>query len=441
MLDDGWLRGMTLGERTRFLRRGRVEQRAESDYEAWLLANCRGWFASAGPHQMSWVEFLKAQKLAEETLCGWASRLDQLRHPPGWLGTLERLLCFLADDEGRVRGGASVEKTLGGVFLRFARSEQAPETVSLLSRRLSPSAIGSLESLLSTQLMASGASVLDWEKKLAGEFFRPAIAVRLILLLRTYPGLARLWMRQVEHWVAFVRDFVIHFEAARRGEWRERASVRIRCLTTGWSDPHHGNRVVLSVRLDDRSVWFYKPRSARPEAGWFDLIRWLNALQSPERFKTLRVFGDDQHCWMEAARARLPRGRGQVQRLFRTGMLPLANGEWPTRGDLSEPFCDGFAAMHHFLSKPKIARQFASEAERQLAPTTRLILRPSAYYDLVRRESYAPRLMTNGLERSVFLHAAFREGRHRAYVADEVEALEEGDIPRLEASCGASRGC
>jgi len=62
----------------------------------------------------------------------------------------------------------------------------------------------------------------------------------------------------------------------------------------------------------------------------------------------------------------------------------------------------------------------------------RYIYRPTAQYSWMRKHSLSPSILTNGFDRSLFLHALCRDGlTPQCYVQKEVQSLERGDIPAL----------
>jgi lantibiotic modifying enzyme len=156
---------------------------------------------------------------------------------------------------------------------------------------------------------------------------------------------------------------------------------------------------------------------------------------------------------------RVPKfARQQERGVLRTGLLPVTVDDGHIRDSVSgygrrsagahlvhlrnrpvfaEAFADklisGFLAMHAFLVGGRY-ESFATMAIRYLPTVCRQIRKPTGLYHLILDRSLAPRTMISGFDRSLFLHAACRDGiASRPCIASEVAALEGADIPRL---CG-----
>jgi lantibiotic modifying enzyme len=156
--------------------------------------------------------------------------------------------------------------------------------------------------------------------------------------------------------------------------------------------------------------------------------------------------------------------RQQERSVLRTGLLPLATGDGHIRDSVSgygrrsagahlvhlrnEPifanaFVDkiisGFVAMHTFLGSGR-HDSFLTVASRHLPTQCRQIRKPTGLYHLILDRSLAPRMMISGFDRSLFLHAACRDGIvPRPLVTREVAALESADIPRLSGRATQTR--
>ena len=98
--------------------------------------------------------------------------------------------------------------------------------------------------------------------------------------------------------------------------------------------------------------------------------------------------------------------------------------------DFVEDFVSGFTAMHEFVRRRE--SEFRSAAEKFLPDHCRCLYRPTAYYAAIIESSLAPRILTNGFVRSLFLQASCRSGSiaHR-HIKQEVAALENADIPQF----------
>lgn len=142
--------------------------------------------------------------------------------------------------------------------------------------------------------------------------------------------------------------------------------------------------------------------------------------------------------------------------ILRTGMLPLyksvrasgeemsalgrrhpgphsvrVNGRLVLAAQFVEEVIAGFTAMHSFL---RPGRNQSVRLRKILARFGKLrcryLYRPTTQYAWMREHSLSPRILGDGLDRSLFLHALCRDGLipHR-HVHKEVNALENGDVP------------
>ena len=521
---ESWLRGLTLGERARLLRVAGSGDSGLAPGGASTVKRCRAWFDQQPGAVHEWQRFLQRLSATEAKLHAWADpRSSELRGIPSWVATLTRLQSAL-QQPSECEVGRGLEEGVIDLLLQFAGAERHSKGAGQTGQLLSNSSMEALEALLRATLKASARQVLAWEAHLARQSlgrrkpcdpFVSGARAALLRLLAIYPALARLLATQIEHWIEFVGTFLSDTNAALSGPLRKRGIGSIRSIKGPLSDPHHGNRVALEVSFDDGSAWIYKPRSFRHEAGWFEVIAWLNARQSFEPLRVLTTFGDDQHCWVEVVRPRSCTSREELRRyyrnagrllylahllravdlhagnliaegsqpvildletlghpstrlprdlqagersIYRTGLLPAGGGcnpidsvsafgrqapgpHLPRLGDTpanardyGDEMCAGLAAMHHLLTRDaEIAREFNLFADAVLAKQSRLILRPTIIYHRIREASCAPPLLMDGLERSAFLHRACSEGGISCgRIREEVEALEDGDIPRLQ---------
>src|SRR4051812_30333767 len=195
----------------------------------------------------------------------------------------------------------SIGECLAAPVVRFASEDIQLATHS---RRLSRSAISSLEASLRRRLSWIAGPVILWELGVPNQesarqqkssrqiekLYPAGTAAKALYLFGKYPVLARLWTVQVEWWQQFVVDLLKHSAAFSKAiKVSAKARDRIEAIKTDLSDPHDGGRTVLRVRFGNASEWYYKPRTGRQEVVWFNLLQWLNQEDFPIPFRTLKV--------------------------------------------------------------------------------------------------------------------------------------------------------
>jgi hypothetical protein len=147
---------------------------------------------------------------------------------------------------------------------------------------------------------------------------------------------------------------------------------------------------------------------------------------------------------------------GEESSILRTGMLPIRNAALDDGNEVSalgrrefgphsvrlnrrlvfakhftRQIINGFRAMHDFLGATTTRRRgFGKIVERFHKIPCRYVYRPTAQYSWMLEHALSPRLLGDGLDRSLFLEALCRDrlipDRH---IKTEVADLERGDIP------------
>jgi hypothetical protein len=109
----------------------------------------------------------------------------------------------------------------------------------------------------------------------------------------------------------------------------------------------------------------------------------------------------------------------------------LLNGRLASANQFIEETVAGFSAMHVLLRRmSRRSRRFQKIIDSFDQFGCRYIYRPTAQYSWMRKHSLSPSILTNGFDRSLFLHALCRDGlTPQRYVEKEVQSLERGDIP------------
>ena len=123
-----------------------------------------------------------------------------------------------------------------------------------------------------------------------------------------------------------------------------------------------------------------------------------------------------------------------------TGSHQLRQADRPAFArDFVEELISGFTAMHEFLRHRE--SEFRDVADKFLPDRCRCLYRPTIHYEAILEASLAPRILMNGLVRTLFLQASCRNGSiaHR-HVEQEVTALEDADIPQFTCEACSVRG-
>jgi hypothetical protein len=289
------------------------------------VASYKRWFETTTGGATRWAGFLADLGITESTLVDLARSTGGLALRPAWAETLEKLFAALEHSEPSRSRGAG-EQLIAMPVVEFAWRELLlrlpPHQLGLLSN----SALAQLRGCLGARLARSAQQVVAWETELRGEeeLFANGVAPATARILQCYTALARLWTIQTINWIDSIAEFLRYAEdfLLARESPHGTKPLRIRSLVPDLSDPHDGNRTVMEVRLSNRERWFFKPRSGRHEAGWFQLLDWLNAEGFSPRFYRPQVFVAEDHCWMEAVSWQTCRRREEVAAyFFRAGAL------------------------------------------------------------------------------------------------------------------------
>ena len=128
--------------------------------------------------------------------------------------------------------------------------------------------------------------------------------------------------------------------------------------------------------------------------------------------------------------------QNDVSALGRRNLGPhsvLLDGTLAATNQFTEETVAGFKAMHALLRRmSRRSRRFQKIIDSFDQFGCRYVYRPTAQYSWMRRHSLSLSLLTNGFDRSLFLHALCRDGLiPQRYVETEVQSLEQGDIPVL----------
>ncbi|MDZ8138087.1 MAG: type 2 lanthipeptide synthetase LanM family protein [Nostoc sp. DedQUE04] len=157
-------------------------------------------------------------------------------------------------------------------------------------------------------------------------FVREMLQGKLISFFVEYAALARLLATTTELWVESQLEFLHHLDA----DWSEIAEKFNNGLPLGQvtsvqplrSDPHHGRRSVITLKIEPNLRLVYKPKHLGVERAYNQLLAWLNEQGSPLPLKTLQVINRDSHGWVEFVTSQACEDTAQIKRHYqRAGML------------------------------------------------------------------------------------------------------------------------
>jgi lantibiotic modifying enzyme len=168
-----------------------------------------------------------------------------------------------------------------------------------------------------------------------GSFDRKALrvfakdpAANLLDLLQSFPALARLWSQLITDWVFQVSELAKRLVRDRRAISKcffcGHNPGRLIDLQLNLSDPHRGGREVI-VFIFERGHVVYKPRNARAEHEWFELLHWLNRQGFSAKFRIPRMVRRKTHSWMEFIPSKPCKSEAAARRFYRrAGAITLA---------------------------------------------------------------------------------------------------------------------
>ncbi|MEY2526357.1 MAG: hypothetical protein QOE73_1128 [Verrucomicrobiota bacterium] len=210
---------------------------------------------------------------------------------------------------------------------------------------------------------------------------------------------------------------------------------------------------IVSVQCQDRQCWMesVSPRDCRNQKEIIDfcfrlgaLMCLVHVLRGVDFHPANLIASGDQPIIVDCETLLHPAtflpdyARAEEASIVRTGMLSLLKNisTMATRmrhgnGEFFERLIEGFRAMHAFLRTDRSALSHLKKWTKQLAEIpSRKVYRPTVYYYQLLEQSLAPSLLTSGLDRTLFLHAACRDEVRSSRQADaEITALENADIP------------
>ncbi|ATB37660.1 hypothetical protein CYFUS_003085 [Cystobacter fuscus] len=229
-------------------------------------------------------------------------------------------------------------------LLVAARSELEREAGAAL-RLFTPSALASLERGLLVLLSHLALPVLGSEfslrRALAGRLpwlerpgstddYRSFVTAmrsgELGLLLREYPGLARLLAIAARGWVTAHGRLMVRLGR----DWPDlRASFgfsdgecRVEGIATSCSDPHDGGQSVAILHLTGARPLVYKPRPLDMDDGLRELLGWANSAGFPWPFREVGLLPRQGYGWMEHVAAAPCDDEAAVTRFYvRSGAL------------------------------------------------------------------------------------------------------------------------
>lgn len=209
-------------------------------------------------------------------------------------------------------------------FLQAARAALAETSGSRLGQ-LVPGAEAACEKSLVGRLSAISTDFLFETRSTARSCFASPD------VFRAYPVAARLLSEITEYWVEAMAEFLDRlgedFPEIREKFFAGRDPGRVAELSGFSSDSHNRGRSVLIARFEDGSRIVYKPRSLGLEAGYFDLLAWLNERHAPVELKAARALDRGEYGWMEWVGAEACASEEDLAAFYRRmgGLLALSH--------------------------------------------------------------------------------------------------------------------
>ncbi len=147
-----------------------------------------------------------------------------------------------------------------------------------------------------------------------------------ISFYQEYPVLARMLVTITEQWIVQVKEFIQRLKkdlnVIQKQFNQGQALGKLTRVGLGMSDPHHEGRTVVSLKFSSGFKLIYKPKNLKTEAGFLNVIDWLNQNGAPFKMKVLKVLNRSQYGWIEFAETKSCRSEDQVKRYYtKMGML------------------------------------------------------------------------------------------------------------------------
>lgn len=135
------------------------------------------------------------------------------------------------------------------------------------------------------------------------EFITYMCSEGLLAFFREYAALARLLATTTDLWVEATVEFLRRLEAdlpeIQRLFGGANGLGRVVSIQASLSDPHRGQRSVLSLTFASGCKLIYKPKDLGIEEAYQHLLTWLNEQGIPFPFKVFTVLNRSTHGWVE----------------------------------------------------------------------------------------------------------------------------------------------
>lgn len=313
---DGWRRAVAPNDPEAFARRLSWDSLTESDALA-VAADIRTADSAALPEWTRWLRdaVAPAAEVAGELRAG--RNLPELTglSPGGPPPFAEIWLPLVRAAERRLEAEA------GPGLARFGPGARAALRHDLLASLSAQAEIGVYElfsSCRDEESPAPSAAAEDPSRVLYTKFVLSHLEARLLPLFEEFPVLARLLSRIAGTWVEAQRELSQRL-AADSDLLRDTfgAGGPVVELAPGLSDRHNGGRRVAVLTFGSGVRVVYKPRTMSAEAGWNDVLGWLEEQGAPAAPPRLRVVARDGYGWTEYVEAAELTSPGAVDDYFR----------------------------------------------------------------------------------------------------------------------------
>ncbi|GLV54011.1 lanthionine synthetase [Dictyobacter sp. S3.2.2.5] len=136
-----------------------------------------------------------------------------------------------------------------------------------------------------------------------------------------YAVLARLLATTTDFWVEAMVEFLRRLEAdlpeIQRLFGGTNELGRVTSIQASLSDPHRGQRSVISLTFASGCKLIYKPRDIGIEEAYQHLLAWLNEHGVPFLFKTFTVLNRSTHGWVEYVEQKPCESRREAHNYYR----------------------------------------------------------------------------------------------------------------------------
>lgn len=142
----------------------------------------------------------------------------------------------------------------------------------------------------------------------------------IVPLLAKFPVLARQLLQSIDHWAAYLKEFLCHFCA----DWAtirstftpERDPGLLVGMEAGLGDRHRRGRSVIVLQFESGMKLLYKPKPLAVDLHFQELLGWLNERGATPPLRPLNLVDRGQYGWSEFVVASPCSTREEVERFY-----------------------------------------------------------------------------------------------------------------------------